>query len=96
VLLLVIAIFLGIIALRPFHVPLVRAQTGPGGQLELVYQILSQDDPFDPKTQTEGFTLLDVNSGNIWAYPVVGPKAFTNPTLVGTLQQPGAPISRPQ
>jgi hypothetical protein len=78
-----------------FSTPSVLGQNTLRTQLEIISQVLSQDNPLDPKTWTYGFTLLDQSSGNIWAYPVFGPNAFANPTLIGTLQQAGAPIARP-
>lgn len=97
-LLVVIAFFLGVLALRPLFEPRkASAQSGTlGAQISMVPEILSYNgNQLDSTKWTYGWVLLDQQSGNVWAYPYQGPNAFAAPTLVATLQQAGAPLQAP-
>lgn len=92
-----IAVSLAAIALRPlFAPPAVKGQDNPAasGQLVILPQeILYQD--ANPANFTTGFTMIDTQTGNIYAYPLRGPKAYTAPILLGTFAGPGKSLTPP-
>ena len=49
----------------------------------------------DPKTYTTGSVLMDTTTGQIFGYPMSGPKAYTAPIFMGTFQGTGLPIISP-
>jgi hypothetical protein len=97
VLLAVIAVFLGAIAARPFVQPqAVHGQTAANTQIpipDLAYLTIAN--PFGGGVSTQGVILFDTATGNLWAYPVVGPNAYQAPTLYGTFTQPGQAFTPP-
>ncbi len=96
-LLAIIAAALTAIAARPLiQPPAVRGQSAASAQIpvpDLAYLTLAN--PFGGGVSTQGVILFDTVTGNLWAYPVVGPNAFQAPTLYGTFTQPGQAFTPP-
>jgi hypothetical protein len=113
-----ITVFLGVIALRPIIVPetvhsqvRLSAHSAPE-QIPIGFSVFAPPSavmpPYTPVQQTplsEGITLLDPGSGNIWSYPMyqatvsssgtVYKQIFGSPTLIGTFNGPGQAMSAP-
>jgi hypothetical protein len=96
-LLAIIAVSLSAIAVRPFlQPPAVHGQSAATTQIpvpDLAY--LTTANPFGGGISTQGVILFDTATGNLWAYPLTGPNAFTAPTLFGTFTQPGQAFAPP-
>jgi hypothetical protein len=83
-LLIVIAVSLGMIALRPYVAPpLVEAQSGEGRPLYIEPGIAMLRAP-DGSRQVLGKVVVDLRNGNIWGFPTLTqdpyPAAGTNTT----------------
>lgn len=87
-----IALFLGIIALRPFF-EIGSASANPGGKFDYI-QVWCSSCSFPGLPREGHFIILDSRNGNIWVYSDKAMAGQANPLLYGKLNEIGQPILR--